>query len=168
MNVRTRGVISKYSTREFHLMFPRQCFLLPRKHSPDDHPNQTYHRTHTFPNHRTLFSLTTPQSHLNSKYRIVLCIPFFHFLFPPPPPGSPHNMNIQHLSCFSTEFNQVFTQIYIHFHIYYLNAMVKVMVCVRVWILLFLPDPLTPDSGDAARRRYAVRTRIYMPGRPPQ
>jgi hypothetical protein len=89
----------------------------------------------------------------------------FLLFFIPPPRGSPHNMNIQHLYCFSTEFQttpQTLTQVYINFHIYYLNVMVKAVACVKIVILYFLPDPLnwTPSTRYAGGTRY-VRVYIY-------
>jgi hypothetical protein len=95
--------------------------------------------------------------------------PIFYFYLPPPPRGSPYNMNIQHLYCFSTEFQttpQTLTQVYIHFHIYYLNVMVKVVACVKIVILYFLPDPLnwTPSTRYAGGTRY-VRVYIYPAAR---
>jgi hypothetical protein len=95
--------------------------------------------------------------------------PIFYFYLPPPPRGSPYNMNIQHLYCFSTEFQttpQTLTQVYINFHIYYLNVMVKAVACVKIVILYFLPDPLnwTPSTRYAGGTRY-VRVYIYPAAR---
>ena len=93
----------------------------------------------------------------------VFIIPF--------PRGSPHNMNIQHLSCFSTEFHtltQTHYQVYINFHIYFLNVMGRFVACVWIVGLPFLPDPLKLTLVGPARGTYAVRTRIYIPGGTPR